>query len=289
MIKVLSIYKKILKNGQMRNPEEIGSDEDPFSDPEITPPDEKTDQLAMLLMNSYGRNVDKEKVISILTQIQDAFEYRVDYKDLEKAFKEMGIPKKEKEEGEKPYYFIDENEVIEKFAKIISQRKSDAGIDEAKTKLDSSFKVFVELYSDEDYFMIDLREKLNPFEIETLIWYLSDKKRFASFMNKYFKNDSLYQKAIKLKSPIFKKLFSNIKNLRFDAEGEIFDLEKKILDDYDSEKEMPGLNYQLSDRSKVKKEKTGWEVSPFKDPLQIRFEEAIKPIVEETILEMLGQ
>lgn len=282
---------------QMRNPEEVDPEEDPFSDPETTPPDEKTEQLAMLLMNSYGRNVKKEKVISILTQIQDAFEYRVDYEDLEKVFKEMGIPKKEKEEGEKPYYFIDENEVMKKFAETIFQQKTQAGIEEAKTKLDSSFKVFVELYSNQDFFLLSLGKTLNKYEIETLTWYLSDKKRFASFMNKYFKNDSLYQKAIKLKSPIFKKLFSNIKNLRFDAEGEIFDLEKKTLDDL--KKQGPsGLDYQLSDKSKVKKvpsetedkpkkQKTGWEVSPFKNPFQIKFEEAIKPIVEETILEML--
>lgn len=87
------------ERSQMRNPEEVDPEEDPFSDPETTPPDEKTEQLAMLLMNSYGRNVKKEKVISILTQIQDAFEYRVDYEDLEKVFKEMGIPKKEKKKA----------------------------------------------------------------------------------------------------------------------------------------------------------------------------------------------
>lgn len=231
------------------------------------------EMVIRFLKNEYNLNVNEAKIEEILKEIENVGgPIRPD--EFQKIFKEMGIPLREKEPNEKPYYFVDEERLMERFSKFIIQQNKDLSTDEtstntqdteiseAKSKLSPSFKTFVQLYKNEEMFLDTLKDEggFDPFEIETIIWYLSDKKRFANFMNTYLKNDPLYQKAIKLKSSIFKRLFNNIEHLQFDAEGEIFG--------FVPEEDKPFFNFpSLGDNN----------------PL----EEVLKPAIQSIIKEML--
>lgn len=271
---------------------------------ETGPVKDENRETALLLRNEYGTVVSEEKIIKILDELKDK-EYEPDFFDIKDYFDENGVESIEKQDGEKPYFFVNEESLLKKFKEFIDAKRNN-NLEEAKQDIKSSLKIFIDLFEDVDELKFELSKIFKSYEVETLIWYLSDKKRFATFMNKYFKDDELYQKAIKSKSSIFKRFFHDIKNLRFDKEGEIFDLRKKTLDDLETfdftsrdkrHKElMDKIKKKIDKDNKAKKKGKKLSSQPsgsYNDPDSLntapsnRMQEILKPVIINIIQEML--
>ncbi len=122
------------------------------------------------------------------------------------------------------------------------------------------------------------------------MWYLSDKKRFGQFMNR-FSGEPLFKKVVNSKLGLFGKLFSRWNSYEFDEDGKLKKSRKEEpeLFGMDSLPKLGGPEMKYDRGKKEKEEKKKEYKKIVNSPSNLRLEESLKPIIDNMIKEILNK
>jgi hypothetical protein len=258
---------------------------------------ETADGLVKYLVNTYATNPSVELEGEIAANVKDYFSSaggspaRQFNQDKYDATERAEVLPVERDAGVQPFYWIEVGDVMNRFFNYIKElelppetTQEAFGMDKLKSFIEklkdkSDFYKAMKLLKDPTDFNL-YREFSAKGEQKTIMWYLSDKKRFGKFMNR-FSGDPLFKKVVNSKLGIFGKLFSRWNSYKFDDKGKLI-------------KQQSNNKTPVSTRSISQNKPSGptMDLGGLNDPRPSEYDqiqEALKPIIDNMIKEILNK